>query len=269
MSNTTRRHSLPLFRSEIIKFKRSPVWYLLALCTLLTATGVFMGHLLDAHNVVKLNVDPWERYFDATLAIFNLFIVVPYTVLLVSALIFIEQRANAWKYLYTLPYQRGQFYITKWLTMVFLYLCSIAILMCGVVLSAYLLNTFRPEYEFNYYQPDVGYLLSEMRHFFLASLGLISWQYWLSLRFKNILVPLGIGVFGFVLGIIMSVTGQKLALHLPYSLPMIVRDFDMFRNEYIQESAIPGLINVEMHSLIIALFFLLLGYWQEQRRQVS
>lgn len=267
--STQRRYLLPLFRSELIKLKRSPAWYLLALCTLLTATGVFMGHLLDAHQVVKIDVDPWERYFDATLAIFNLFIVVPYTVMLVSALIFIEQRANAWKYLYTLPHQRGQFYLTKWLTIVFLYLCSIAILMLGVVLSAYLLNVLRPEYEFAYYQPDIGYLLSEMQHFFLASLGLISWQYWLSLRFRNILVPLGIGVFGFVLGIIMSVTGQKLALYLPYSLPMIVRDFDMFRNEYIQDSGIPGLINVELHSLVFALFFLLLGYWQEQGRQVS
>lgn len=262
-------YSLPLFRSELIKLKRSPAWYLLALGMVLTAAGVFLGHLLDAHHVVRLNVDPWERYFDATLAIFNLFIVVPYTVLLVSALIFIEQRANAWKFLYTLPYQRGRFYFTKWMMIISLYLFSVVLLLFGVVLSAYLLNIFRPEYEFTYYSPKVGYLLGEMWHFFLASLGLISWQYWISLQFRNILVPLGIGVFGFVLGIIMSVTGQQLALYLPYSLPMIIRDFDMFRNEYIADSMIPGLVNVELHSIIIAVIFLALGYWQEQRKQIN
>ena len=263
------KQTLPLFRSEVIKLKRSAVWYILLLGVALTATGVFIGHLLDAHNMVKINADPWDRYFRAALAIFNLFIVVPYTVLLVSAVIFVEQRANAWKYLYTLPYSRGQFYFTKWILVAILYLASIFFLLAGVVLSGYLLDVFRPEYEFAYYHPQYTFLLREMGHFFMASLGLVSFQYWLSLRFRNILVPLGIGVFGFVFGIIMSVTGQKLALYLPYSLPMIVRDFDMFRNEHIQDSFISGLNNVEVNSILIGIVFLLLGYWQERRRKVE
>ncbi|MEL6834431.1 MAG: ABC transporter permease [Bacteroidota bacterium] len=263
------KYALPLFSSEIIKLKRSAVWYILLLGVALTATGVFIGHLLDAHNMVKINIDPWDRYFRAALAIFNLFIVVPYTVLLVSAVIFVEQRANAWKYLYTLPFSRGRFFLTKWVLVALLYLVSILFLLTGVVLSGYLLDILRPEYEFIYYRPQFAYLLQEMGHFFLASLGLIGFQYWLSLRFRNILIPLGIGVFGFVFGIIMSVTSQKLALYLPYSLPMIVRDFDMFRNEHIQDSFISGLNNVEVHSILIGLAFLLLGYWQERNRKVE
>ncbi len=263
------RQMLPLFRSEIIKLKSSPVWYILMLGMILTATGVFIGHLLDVHNMVRINVDPWERYFRAALAIFNLFIVVPYTVLLVSAVIFVEQRANAWKYLYTLPHSRGKFYFTKWTLVAFLYVLSIFFLLTGVVLSGYWLDILRPEYEFVYHQPQFGYLLQEMGHVFVASLGVISFQYWLSLRFRNILVPLGVGVFGFVFGIIMSVTGQKLALYLPYSLPMIVRDFDMFRNEHIQDSFITGLNNVELHSILMAALFLILGYWQERSRKVE
>ena len=262
------RQVFPLFQAELIKLKRSAVWYLLALGVLLTAAGIFVGHLLDAHNMVRINIDPWERYFRAALAIFNLFIVVPYTVLLVSAVVFVEQRANAWKYLYSLPHRRGQFFLTKWLLVGVLYILSIFLLLGGVILSGYILEIFRPEYEFTYYQPKIGYLLQEMGHFFLASLGLIGFQYWLSLRFRNILIPLGIGVFGFVFGIIMSVTSQKLALYLPYSLPMIVRDFDMFRNEHIQDSFIIGLNNVELHSILMGLAFLLLGYWQEQRRKI-
>lgn len=261
--------SLPLLRSEIIKLKRSPTWYLLALVILLTTAGVFLGHLFDAHNMARLNTDPWQRYFRASFAIFNLFIVVPYTVLLVTSVVYVEQRANAWKYLYSQPYTRGRFYFTKWTGLVLLYLFSALVLLLGVVLSGHLLNVFRPEYEFTYYHPEYSFLIQEMWHFFVASLGLISWQYWLSLRFQNILVPLGVGVFGFVFGIIISVTGQKLALFLPYSLPMIVRDFDMFRNEHIQDSFITGLNNVEIHSLLICILFLALGYWQERRRMVE
>ncbi len=257
-----------LFRAELIKLKHSPVWYILLLGIILTAAGVFIGHLMDAHNMVKLNIDPWQRYFSAALSIFNLFIVVPYLVLLVSATIFIEQRANAWKYLYTLPPGRGVIYTTKLALITLLYFFSLAMLIAAMVLSGYLLNFFRPEYEFTYYQPDLLVLAQNMGHFFLASLGLIAWQYWLSLRFKNILVPLGIGVFGFVFGIIMSVTGQKIALYLPYSLPMIVKDMDMFRNDHVAPSLINSLNNVELHSFALFLIFGLLGYWSEKKREV-
>lgn len=259
---------LALLRAELIKLKHSPVWYILLLGILLTASGVFLGHLMDAHNMVKLNIDPWQRYFKVSLAIFNLFIVVPYLLLLVSSTVFIEQRADAWKYLYALPSGRGVFYTTKLVLILLLYLFSLAMLIVGLVLSGYFLNLFLPEYEFTYYQPDLLNLIKIMRHFFIASLGVIAWQYWLSLRFKNILVPLGIGVFGFVLGIIMSATGQKIALYLPYALPMIVKDMDMFRNEYIAPSFINGLNNVELHSIAFFLVFGLLGYWSENKREV-
>lgn len=269
MNAKTSQFPFPLLRSELIKLKRSPTWYLLVLGTLLTTTGVFVGHLLDTYNIVRLNFDPWDRYFRASFAIFNLFIIVPYTILLVGSVIYIEQRANAWKYLYSQPYTRGRFYFTKWFWIIVLFFVSALVLLSSIIFSAYVLNIFRPEYEFVYYQPQLSYLFGEMGHFFVASLGLISWQYWISLRFQNILIPLGIGVFGFVFGIIISVTSQKLALFLPYSLPMIVRDFDMFSNEHMQDSFIPGLNNVEVHSLIITIFFLALGYWQEHRRMVG
>lgn len=259
---------IALFRAELIKLKHSPVWYILLLGIVLTASGVFLGHLLDAHNMVKLNMDPWQRYFRASLAIFNLFIVVPYLLLMVSATVFIEQRANAWKYLYTLPPSRGMFFFTKLALIALLYLFSLAMLVTGLVLSGYWLNFFRPEYEFIYYQPNLLALAQNMGHFFIASLGLIAWQYWLSLRFKNILVPLGIGVFGFVLGIIMSVTGQKIALYLPYALPMIVKDLDMFKNDHVAPSLINSLNNVELHSIALFLLFGLLGYWRERHREV-
>lgn len=257
-----------LLRAEVIKLKRSPVWYILLLGIFLTTSGVFFAHLWDTHNMVKLNFDPWERYFQASLAIFNLFIVVPYLVLLVSAVIFIEQRANAWKYLYTLPPSRAAFFFVKLVLIVGLYTFSFFVLLMGLVASGYWLNLFRPEYEFYYYTPDLLYLSQEFGHFLIASLGLMAWQYWISLRFKNILAPLGIGVLGFVFGIIMSVTGQKIALYLPYSLPMIVRDFDMFRNEHIVPSFINGLSNVELHSIVYFVIFTVLGLIWERKREV-
>lgn len=265
----TNSYIFPVFRAELIKLRRSPVWYILALCILLTAIGVFVAHLMDAHNMVRLNYDPWQRYFRASTAIFNLFISVPYVVLLVSAVVFIEQRASAWKYLYTLPKTRGQLYFSKLTMILFLYLFSIVMLVLGLVLSGYVLDFFRPEYEFNYYSPDFSELGKQFGHFFIGSLGLMAWQYWLSLQFKNILVPLGLGVLGFVFALIMSVTGQTLTLYIPYAIPMIVQDLDMFRSEYITDSFIPGLKNVELYSLLYFLIFSLLGYWIERRRNVK
>ncbi|MEL7222935.1 MAG: ABC transporter permease, partial [Bacteroidota bacterium] len=117
-----------LLLAEWQKLKRTPALYLLFIGALFTATIVFVGHSLDVHHMVKLNMNPWERYFDASISIFALFLIVPFLVLFVSATTYIEQQANGWKFIYNLTYHRGQLIIAKLFAIIILLLISIALM---------------------------------------------------------------------------------------------------------------------------------------------
>jgi hypothetical protein len=198
-----------------------------------------------------------------------LFLIAPFLVLFVSATTYIEQQANAWKYLYTLPYQRGQLFFAKLFSIIVLLLVSIALMLIAVVLSAYLLNIFKPAYEFTYYTPELLEMSTGLMHSAVGCLGIIGWQYLLSLRFKNFLIPLGIGILGFITSLILSLTSSKIVLYFPYSYPMLVKDYDMFRNEHIVEDYFLVFNNIESYSLLWFLACVLLAYLHERRKNIA
>lgn len=258
-----------LFLAEWQKLKRTPALYLLIVGALFTATIVFIGHSLDVHHMVKLNMNPWERYFNASISIFALFLIVPFLVLFVSAATYIEQQANGWKFLYTLPYHRGQLFFAKLFSIITLLLASIATMLLAIVLSAYLLNFFRPEYEFTYFSPDIASMINTLSHSAIACLGIVGWQYLLSLRFKNFLFPLGIGILGFITALLLSLTSSTIAPYIPYSYPMLVKDFDMFKNEFITEDYFLGLNNIESYSIMWFFACTLIALIYESRKNIT
>ena len=60
--------------------------------------------------------------------------------------------------------------------------------------GATLANLIRKEYKFLSSSLDIGHILTMNLKTFVALLGIISIQYWLSLRIKNFIVPIAIGL---------------------------------------------------------------------------
>lgn len=54
---------------------------------------------------------------------------------------------------------------------------------------------------------------------FVASLGIIGIQFWLSFRYKNFIFPLGFGMFLAIIGIIVSQAPQS--IYFPYSFSVL------------------------------------------------
>lgn len=253
--------------AEFIKLKYLPSMWLSGAVVMAVLTIIFAAHMLDV-NAIDLNVDPWRKTLVACKGIFSTFMAIPFTVLFVSAALYIEHQSNAWKYQYTIPASRVLVVLAK-LTAILLWLIlTIILLTLGLILVGYLLNYFLPEYEFSYYKIPYFHFLESMSHIFIALLGVIGIQYFLSFRFKGFLIPASIGIVAFLCGMILGSINNKMALYFPYSYPVIVKDHGMFATDKINIREFGWLNNVEIYSIIVFVFFIGLTCFLERKRNI-
>ncbi len=254
--------------AEIRKLKSTPIIYLIVFCCAFVLSIVMIAHSLDRNSVV-LGADPWRRCFSAGIGIYSFFVTVPFVVLLVTAVTFVEQRANAWKLLYTMPVTRGSIYFSKLTIIILTVFATSFLLVFALVGAGYVLDQFLPELEFAYYQAPVYTNLKNITHGVIALLGVIGIQYFLSLWFKNFLIPISIGIIGFILAFILTTINTKITLYVPYSYSMVVKDYGMFKLEHTKGIWNGWLTNVELYSILCFVFFVGLGYFYERWRNVE
>lgn len=255
--------------AELSKLKYAPIiWLCFFVVGMMTAI-VFAASYLDQSNIVQLGLNPWHRHMLASLGIFGVMILTPFTVMLVSTTVFIENHSKAWKFLYSTPRTRTHAFYAKLVAIfILIFAVTLSIFLLNIV-CAYLLDFLLPEIEFRYFEMDLASILASYAHVFISLLGVIGIQYFLSFRFKGFLVPMSFGVIAFIVGIIIGSMNKPLALYYPYSYPSIVRDYHMFTIDKIGITQHGWLNNVEIHSIIVFVFFIALANILELRKDVS
>lgn len=255
--------------AEFIKLKRTPIPLFMLFCCCFVGFITFASHAMDVHNTARVGVDPWIRYFKGSMSIYSIFVLTPFIILLVSAKAFIEQRANAYKYLYSNPIKRGHIYFYKLFMILFLLLVMVLLSTIILVGLSFILEMRYPEFEFSYHSIGIANFFKMNMHSLIASLGIVGIQFFLCMNSKNFMIPLGIGIFGFVLGFILMVTASKYSAYLPYEYPMIVKDFGMVNFPHRSESFISGINNLQLNSIICFVFFVILGYIFEIKKNIK
>lgn len=248
-----------VLQAEFIKIKRTPVLLLVIAVSLFISFIQFIGHHLDVHSLTALGANPWDRFYNTGFAIYSNFFICPFTILLVSAVLYIEHQANSWKFLHVTPVRRESIFGFKLFMLVFLLFSTIVLLILCSTLFAYWLDRIAPEYEFSYYTPHVWEYFKELSHATISILGVLGIHYCLNIWFKNYFIPLGIGIFCFIVGLILASTNQKAALYFPYSYPLMVKQTGMFVQDKIGIIRTGVLSNIEWHSLAYFIVFTLLG----------
>lgn len=258
---------LRLLRAETHKLKHSAAAYLLPAILLLVLGIVLLAHSLDVHRLSLLDNDPWPSYLKTTLTTYAMLVISPLCVLLVGAVLYVEQQADAWKQLYSQPLSRASIYFTK-LLMILGLLGLVTLMYClGILGIGSLLNYFFPEYELAYFRPDYVYLFTTAGSIVLSALGIIGLQYLLGLLFRGLIPALGIGFFGIIAGFILSTTETIIPQYFPYAFPLIAQDFGV-ANPIHQEAVLLGM-NAGIIGSIVCFFVCVgLGFWWEMRREV-
>ena len=254
--------------AEFLKLKATYVFWLAVLVVCFISFIVFIGHYIDVNSLANLGTDPWRRTNNTGHAILSIFMLNLYSVLLIGAGMYVENKASGWKLLYSYPKYRTTIFYTKLLTLLLIIGLTIVVLALLLLGVGYLLDWFRPEYEFAYNSPELFSNIKTMLHSFIAVLGVVGIHYFISLLFKNFLVTMAVGIVGFVLGLILGTISSPKALYCPYSYTLIVKDFQMFAIDKIGIVDYGVLNNVEVYSIICFIFFIVLANILESRKNI-
>ena len=255
--------------AEFTKLKYAPIFSLIAFSLVLVCVIIFFASYMGVNDSVRLGRSPWPRNLNASLAIYSVFVLIPFIVMFVSTGVFVENQTRGWKFIYATPNVRTSIFLSKLISFL------IGIFMLGVILmiltlaTVYLVDLILPEYEFRYYSPDIKSMFTGYVHAFISILGVIGIQFFLSLRVQGFLIPMSFGVLMFIAGLIISTTDKPLALYSPYSYPGIVKDHNMFTIGKIGVTHDYWLSNVEMYSIAIFVLFVGVALILELRKNVT
>jgi hypothetical protein len=208
------------FQSELLKTKRSLAFWMIVIggfftpAIIIVARIVRFSKLPEIYSADKFWDLLWKNAWES-MAIFFL----PLGAILSTSLIAqIEYKNNTWKQLHTMPLSYTTIFFSKLAVILVLMLQFFVLFNLGIYLAAivpYLLvgGTPYPSQRLPYES-----FLRENFLYFVDTLPIVALQYLIALRFKNFLVPVGMG-FVFWVGALASLS-WKFGYVIPYTYPM-------------------------------------------------
>ncbi|MFK7775835.1 MAG: ABC transporter permease [Saprospiraceae bacterium] len=253
--------------AEWYKIKNTPIIWLVILAGIITSIIVSAVYMINVIGVVELDVNPWESFLNISFAANSIFIMLPFMILMITYICHLEIQSNGWKFLYTLPIKRAEIYLSKLFVIVLLFLIALGIYFFVAIASAYLVDFLYPEFEFRYYTPNLREFLENIFKLFLSLLGVIGFQYWLSLQSKNFILPIGIGLVGFIIGFLIFASNSHYGQYFPFSFPMFIKKFKIVKDSGGSADTwyqVSGTISV-----LVFLGFTILGVFQNRKKDIK
>lgn len=243
------------FRSEILKLKRTLSVYL---CILAAAFGPLMSFLEHMEPDEKLSKQmQWTEHFMEGREPVCIALLPFYIILVCSLLMQIEYRDKTWKQVLASPQRRVNIFLGKFLA---LQLMVLAFLTCYNLFTAVTGLITEMMYPHIYNGGfDIYRILTVNTQTWILSFGLSSIQFWLSLRFRNFVAPVGIGVAGWFLAPMMLFQFKTTLIEFyPYAFTIlsVMPDYKA------------GIITYQWYSIITMLLFLGLGFTEFSKRKI-
>ena len=249
--------------AEVLKCRRTLVFWLAAGAPFFTAFLLFNIFYFRGHRIVRADGDPnpWTTYLGMTEDLWGLFLFPSYIVLQSALLLSLEHQSGAWKHLYALAVPRWTVYFGKLTLCVGLVTGCICLLYVLTEGAGMLLAVLRPELGFGRYDVS-SVILRGYAKLWLAGLGIVGIQHYISFRYPNFIVPTA---FGFAMTVAAgALAGQPALAYSPYALPAAALKFFKYCN--------PDFLLVDGQvCLSLAVFGLvtILGYFDTARRDVA
>jgi hypothetical protein len=247
-------------RSELLKTRRTASFYLTLIGAAIGPVIYLLNVLFDEGEANSLVKDPLNALFKVLsemngVAFFPLFII-----LICTLLPQIEYRNNTWKQIFASPQTKGNVYLAKFMNVHLLMLVFLVATHLFMFLSIVGVNLIKPSLNL-FKQPLNGTaVLVNAANAYLLVLALCAIQFWMGLRFKNFIVPIGIGFALWLMGTIMAVQNKSdLPYYFPYSFPAFS----------VSTTLKPEIPQVAFTSLGYALLFLIVGFFDFRRRTGS
>jgi hypothetical protein len=203
-------------RSEIIKTRKTaPLYFTIAAAAFAPLMSILELFLDDADDYSKVNAfNFWLiRKFEMTMLLS-----LPLFLILVCTLLpQIEYKNNTWKQVLTSPQSKANVFVAKLMNVQLLILIFFITNTLVMFLGPVILHFKEPSLNI-LNQPLNGYkLLMSRVNIYVAVLAIFSIQFWLGIKFKNFIIPVGIGIALWFAGTILVMQNLELAAYFPYS----------------------------------------------------
>jgi hypothetical protein len=190
---TTFIHSL---QSERIKMRRSAAFWLvvagaLFIPSILTILQIFYP---EKFSPMVMQGDYWRSLYKhswETMAI----LLLPTGVILSTSLITqMEYKNNTWKQVFASPQSLSTIFLSKLTITLLMMLAFFIFFTLGILISAYLPPLLNGTNAFPSAEIPIDIFVWGTMKFFVACLPIVAIQYFISMRFKNFLVSVGVGL---------------------------------------------------------------------------
>ena len=207
-------------KNEFIKLKRTFAFWLTIISAILFPILFFIAYFLKHKtNTPEIGINPWEKFMTTQIENSIPFFIPMFIVLITSLIMQIEHKSLGLKHLFALPIPKWSVYFGKLTIVIFAIITTYVYYYIAILLTGALLGLIHPDLAFLNFQPEHLKFIKILFISFIASLGIIGIQFWLSFRFQNFIVPLGVGMFLAIIGIIISQAPQS--IYFPYSFSVL------------------------------------------------
>ncbi len=247
-------------QTELLKTKKTASFWLSILAASFLPLIFFLAYTLNSEEAVEdFKGAPWKMHFKFGWEALGAFIFPMYIVLICTLIPHIEYRNNTWKQVFAAPRSVGNIYFSKFITihlMIFFFYLLFNILM---VLAGVGANLIYEKFTFLAQPIDWENLLRLNFKMYLSILGMSAIMYWIALRFKNFIAPLGIGLALLVCAVMALGFRWEHVYKIPFAHPVLtVMGMKPGR---------PLLENHELNSLAYFAVFTCIGYFDLRYRK--
>lgn len=248
--------------AEQIRLKHTWVWKLVLLFPVFVCLMYFCIFYFKGQFLVKAEEQQaWQMFIDNTSrTVFTLFL--PLFVILFALLNQqLNHQANIRKLLFTLPTPQWAQLSAQWLYSLMLYTITFAWFMVMLLASGWILSLLRPDLGFGQFASNTIFLA--VFNGYLASLGMLALQFVLSYYFSNMIIPLSIGMGGFISALVL-IRWEYIIYH-PYAYQL----FAYTRTPFLKEGDNPVFFQPVLFGLGLSVLVLLAGYLFRKRVRVE
>jgi hypothetical protein len=247
-------------QAELLKTKRTASFWLSVIGSAFIPTLLFIALFTNPDTAKNLAKDPWTKFFNMGWQILSVFFLPMYIILNSTLITQIEFKNNTWKQVFASPQSLANIFFSKFFTIHLMILFCFLLFNIFMILAAVIGNLINSKYTFLDRSIDCEMLLKLNFKTYISILGISAIQYWLSLRFKNFIAPVGIGLALVVVSIIALNYHWEHINKYPYSFPALTFDSIRKQSRYFIEIH-------EWNSVGYFLFFILLGFLDMKLRK--
>ena len=243
-------------QSETLKIKRGATLYFTLLAAAIVPI-IFLGDIHFGSGADESGADLLNAIFTKSFRIMGSIFLPIFVIVVCTLLPQIEYRNNTWKQVFASPQSMANVYLAKYLqvqALILLHIIAFNFYMWGVPFITSLTHS-----ELDIFRNTIDWraILVANINAWISILAVTAVQFWLGLRFKSFLLPIGIGFTFWLVGIMLLDIRSSNANFFPYSFP-VMSMFPDFKER---------LHLIQLRSGIYAAVILIIGFLDFHKRR--